>query len=125
MTPTAGETYTHERTFSKPEVRQFTELSGDAGEHHVEENAEGELLVQGLLTATLPTKIGGDFDVLARQMTFHFRRPVWTGETVTCAVTFGTVEPRGNGDLDVEAEFDCTCDGESVLRGSFEGLIRG
>ncbi|WP_435194922.1 dehydratase [Natronomonas sp. EA1] len=124
MTPSAGETHAFDRTFTKADVRQFTELSGDAGDHHVEENADGQLLVQGLLTATLPTKVGGEFDVLARRMTFHFRRPVWTGEEVHSEVTFETVAERPDGNLEVEAVFDCTRESEPVLQGTFEGLIR-
>jgi hypothetical protein len=34
----------------------------------------GRLMAHGLLTATLPTKIAGDMNFIARQMTFEFHR---------------------------------------------------
>ena len=80
-----GTTVTHERTFTPEDVRTFTTVSGDAGDHHVETDDEGRLLVQGLLTATLPTKVGGDLNVLASRMEFDFWRPVYTGEHVVCS----------------------------------------
>lgn len=59
-------------------LRKF---SGDDGIHHLTPDEQGRLVVQGLLTATLPTKVGGDNNVLARTMNFEFTRPVFTGDT--------------------------------------------
>jgi hypothetical protein len=59
-----GEVITYERTFTEEEIRAFAELSGDTGQQHVERDAEGRLMAQGLLTATLPTKIGGEVNCL-------------------------------------------------------------
>jgi acyl dehydratase len=124
--PAAGDRATYTRTFTHDDVRQFVDVSNDEGEHHLEPDDEGRLLVHGLLTATLPTKLGGDLDVLARTMEFEFTRPVYTGETVTCEAVFETVEPRENGDAEVRAAFECTKAGETVvMRGTFEGVIRG
>lgn len=50
------------------DVRQFTAFSGDDQTRHVEEDAEGWLMVQGLLTATLPTEIGGKLEVMAHHL---------------------------------------------------------
>lgn len=121
----AGEEYTVERTFTSEEVETFVELSRDEGRHHVEPDDAGRLLVHGLLTATMPTEVGGRHDVLASRMTFRFRGPVYTGQRVTCTVTYTAVEPTGGGDRRVEAEFVCTHDdGETVLTGSYAGVIR-
>ena len=87
-----GETRTWIRSFQEDEVREFSRLSGDAGRHHVMPDEQGRLMVQGLLTATLPSKIGGDLDFLAREMTFHFERPVFTGDTIRCRVTIDRVD---------------------------------
>ena len=54
---------------------------------------KGRVMVQGLLTATLPTKIGGDLNFIARELTFQFVRPVFAGDTVRCEVTVGGLEP--------------------------------
>jgi 3-hydroxybutyryl-CoA dehydratase len=119
-----GTVVTHERTFTPDEVRAFTTVSGDEGDHHVETDEEGRLLVQGLLTATLPTKVGGDLNVLASRMEFEFRRPVYTGEHIACEVTFVDVD---HGDrVAVTAEFEAvrTDDDTTVMAGLFEGIIR-
>jgi len=125
MDLTEGDTVAVERTFTAEDVRAFTEVSGDRGDHHLEPDEEGRLLVHGLLTATLATEIGGRHDVLARTMEYRFRRPVYTGETVRCAAEFTTVERRADGRTEVAADltFTRTDDGEVVLTGGFDGVI--
>lgn len=123
MTIKEGQVREYERTFTTEDVRQFTDVSGDAGEHHVERDEEGRLVVQGLLTATLPTKIGGDLNVVARTMTFEFLRPVYTGDAVTCRATAEDIREREDR---IEATIDFTCrnqDGDVVLEGQVEGVI--
>lgn len=120
--PTAGTTHTVERTFTPEEVRQFADLSGDTQSRHTDPDDEGRVLVHGLLTATLPTQIGGDLEVLARTMTFEFRRPVYTGETITCTWTHESVTEREDR-YALTAEVVCTVDGTTVMDGSLEGII--
>ncbi|MFC4450103.1 MaoC/PaaZ C-terminal domain-containing protein [Halorussus aquaticus] len=122
--PAAGDIRTFERTFTPEEVRQFAELSGDRQPRHLESDEEGRLLVHGLLTATMPTKIGGDFEVLGRSMTFEFLRPVYTGDTVTCEMTVETVEEHEDR-YDLTASVTCENEnGETVMTGTVEGLVR-
>lgn len=52
--------------------------------HHITPDEQGRLVVQGLLTSTLPTKVGGDHNLLARKMNFEFLRPVYTEDTIIC-----------------------------------------
>ncbi len=120
--PEPGAVLTHERTFTPDEVRAFADLSGDRGEHHERPDDEGRLLVHGLLTATIPTKIGGDLDVLARTMTYDFHRPVYTGQYVECEVTIDAIDRRDDR-ADVEASVACHVAGELVLTGSFDGVV--
>lgn len=54
-----GDIITFERTFTVRDVELFTEVSGDKGIHHITPDEQGRLVVQGLLTATLPTKVEG------------------------------------------------------------------
>lgn len=118
-----GDVREYERTFTTDDVRQFTEVSGDAGEHHIEPDEEGRLMVHGLLTATLPTKIGGDLDYIARTMDFEFYRPVYTDETITC---LGRVESLDEqpGRVNAVFAFECTNqDGDRVLEGTTNGVI--
>src|SRR2546425_9130115 len=87
-----GDKNSWERTFSVEEVLLFGQLSGDQGIHHIKADEQGRLMVQGLLTATLPTKMGGDLNYIARDMTFEFVRPVFTGDTIHCETTITRYE---------------------------------
>ena len=89
----SGETLSWTRTFTEDDIRDFARLSGDAGTHHLQPDEQGRLMAHGLLTATLPTKIGGDLNFIARELTFQFLRPVFAGDTITCEVTLVDLQP--------------------------------
>lgn len=123
MTVEEGETRTYERTFTDDDVRQFAELSGDTGQHHVERDEQGRLMAHGLLTATLPTKIGGELNFVAKTMTFEFHRPVYAGDTVTCETEMTRVVDGDSRTL-LSADFVChNQDDERVLSGESEGFV--
>lgn len=116
---------TFARTFTKEDVELFTKISGDEGIHHIAPDEQGRLVIQGLLTATLPTKIGGDLNVLARTMDFEFLRPVFTGDTIICNVEIERYEKQENGRTAITAGIICeNRHGKEVLKGSFSGIIR-
>jgi 3-hydroxybutyryl-CoA dehydratase len=118
-----GDIITFERTFTTEDVKLFTKVSGDEGSHHVTPDEQGRLVVQGLLTATLPTKVGGDYNVLARTMNFEFLRPVFTGDTIRCEVTIEQFEKQDNRTR-ITASFLCKNQNEKeVMRGNFSGVI--
>lgn len=124
MNLNVGDIIQFERTFTKEDVEIFTGVSMDEGEHHTKPDELGRLVVQGLLTATLPTKVGGDYSVLARKMNFEFLRPVFTGDTIHCEVTIETLEPKPNNRVAIMAVFLCTNQqGKQVLTGNFAGVI--
>lgn len=126
MSLTVGDIITFERTFTLRDVELFTEISGDEGIHHLTPDAQGRLVIQGLLTATLPTKVGGDYNVLARTMNFEFLRPVFTGDTIICEVTIEKYDRQENKNnrVAILATFLCTNQHEKeVLKGNFEGVI--
>jgi acyl dehydratase len=119
-----GKTLTYERTFTVEEVQQFADLSGDAQPRHTEPDADGRVMVQGLLTATMPTKLGGDHEVLALKMEFEFLHPVYRGERITCSATYERVVER---DDRYEFTWDVVCENEeekAVLDATIEGLVR-
>ena len=119
-----GDTTSWERTFTVDEVLQFGILTGDQGIHHVEPDEHGRLLVQGLLTATLPTKLGGDMNFIARQMVFEFQRPVFTGDTIRCEITITQYE-RVDEHINMAALWECRNQhGKPVLTGHAHGIIR-
>ena len=119
-----GEIITFERTFTERDVELFIEISGDEGIHHKTPDEQGRLVIQGLLTATLPTKIGGDHNVLARNMNFEFLRPVFTGDTIICEVKIEKYERQDNNRTAIIASFSCNNQNEKeVLKGDFSGVI--
>src|SRR5215469_1956752 len=119
-----GDVIVWERTFTVEEVRFFGQVSGDQGIHHVETDEQGRLMVQGLLTATLPTKIGGDLNYIAREMVFEFLRPVFTGDTIRCEVTITHLE-KADGRINMSATGVCRNQhGKEVLTGHTHGIIR-
>ena len=119
-----GDNISWQRTFTEADIRAFTELSGDAGEHHLQPDAQGRLMAHGLLTATLPTKIGGEMNFIAREMTFQFQRPVFSGDTIACEVTVSSLE-RSEQLLKIETTFVCrNQNGKEVMTGIARGVIR-
>lgn len=124
MSLTVGDIIKFERTFTNEDVEVFTKVSRDEGTHHTNPDEQGRLVIQGLLTATLPTKVGGDNNVLARTMNFEFLRPIFTGDTISCAVTIERYEKQVNDRITISASFQCTNQNEKpVLKGNFEGII--
>lgn len=124
MTLKAGDVIRFERSFTVEDVERFSKVSGDEGIHHLQPDERGRLVVQGLLTATLPTKIGGDNNVLARKMTFEFLRPVFTTDTIVCKVTIEQYDKQEERTL-ITSSFTCQNQhGKEIMNGSFSGIIR-
>ncbi|AJK87866.1 MULTISPECIES: enoyl-CoA hydratase [Lysinibacillus] len=119
-----GEKITFERTFTKEDVELFTKVSKDEGVHHITPDEQGRFVVQGLLTATLPTKVGGDYNVLARNMNFEFLRPVFSEDTIRCDVIIEQFEQDEKNRTAITAIFTCINQlDKEVLKGSFSGSI--
>jgi 3-hydroxybutyryl-CoA dehydratase len=119
-----GDTLSWKRTFTMEDITMFARLSGDAGEHHFVPDEQGRLMAHGLLTATLPTKIGGDMNLIAREMTFRFLRPVFAGDTIECVVRLITATPA-DGYTGIDSEWRCTNQhGKEVMTGRGTGIIR-
>ncbi|RJG22162.1 MaoC family dehydratase N-terminal domain-containing protein [Paenibacillus thiaminolyticus] len=119
-----NDVFTWERTFTKEDVLEFGRISGDQGIHHVEPDERGRLMVQGLLTASIGTKIGGDLNYIAREMISEFIRPVFTGDTITCEVTLTKIEQlEGVKKVEIRSIYR-NQQGKEVLIGSSHGIIR-
>lgn len=120
----AGSRHVWSRKITDDEIRRFSELSGDKGSHHIERDAQGRLMAHGLLTATLPTKIGGDLDYMARTMHFEFLRPVYGGDELTCTGIAESVVEQSTR-FKIEFLFEIVNQrGELVLKGNTTGQIR-
>ncbi|GAB3049777.1 FAS1-like dehydratase domain-containing protein [Virgibacillus ainsalahensis] len=119
-----GDVLTWERTFTKEDVLEFGRISGDLGEHHVESDEDGRLMVQGLLTASIGTKIGGDLNYIAREMVNEFMRPVFTGDTITCETTLtDVVQAEGRKKVKMKSVYR-NQKGKEVIIGTSDGIIR-
>jgi acyl dehydratase len=119
-----GDVFVHERTFDHEDVLAFLRITGDAGSHHAAPGADGRRVVHGLLTASIPTKLGGDLNYLAREMNFEFLLPVYTGDTIRCEVTITELEPKPGR---TRVAFRGACKnqhGEEVLRITSRGVVR-
>ena len=124
MAVEAGQRFSYERTFTREDVEAFAEVSGDRGVHHMQPDSKGRIMLQGLLTATLPTKMGGDMNYIARKISFDFVRPVYVGDTVRAEAVVKEVT-RAEGYFRVAIDIVCVNqNGEEVLRGWTEGVIR-
>ena len=80
-------------------------------------------MAHGLLTATLPTKLGGDMNYIARTMNFEFVKAVYAGDELTCV---GTVVSAIAQSVRYKVSFAFEIknqDGEIVLRGTTAGQI--
>lgn len=119
-----GQRMSHTRVFTKEDVRLFGELSGDKGIHHVQPDSLGRIMVQGLLTATIPTKMGGDMNFIARDGCFHFLRPVYVGDTVSCDAEITSAQ---KDERYVRLSIQTRCVNQSkeeVMTGEISGVIR-
>jgi acyl dehydratase len=121
--PTEGDVITHERIFTAEDVREFGEITGDQQSIHTDPDEDGRLIAQGLLTGSLMTKIGGDLSYIAQTMEYEFRRPVFTGETITCEWTVESVAEREDRYLLENDVVYHNGDDEIVVDASTTGLI--
>jgi 3-hydroxybutyryl-CoA dehydratase len=119
-----GDVFTWQRTFTEEEILQFTQLSGDKGRHHMERDEKGRLMVHGLFTASIGTKIGGDLNYIAREMNFEFIRPVFTGDTITCELTITDITPMDGYKRVAMKTVYRNQHGKEVLIGTSKGIIK-
>jgi 3-hydroxybutyryl-CoA dehydratase len=119
-----GDHFGFERRFTLEDVERFAAISGDRGVHHVRPDERGRIMLQGLLTATLPTKLGGDLNYIARSMNFEFPRPVFAGDTITAEAVVEKISQSNRGSR-IRIRYVCrNQEGKEVLLGTTDGVIR-
>jgi acyl dehydratase len=119
-----GDKLSWSRTFTEEDIRLFLKLSGDEGVQHLVPDEQGRLMAHGLLTATLPTKIGGDMNFIARELTFQFHRPVFAGDTIVCEVELVELEPAEQF-IHVVSKWVCRNQhAKEVMTGEARGMVR-
>lgn len=118
-----GRTFSWTREVTNEDIAEFGELTGDLGRHHLHRDGQGRLMAHGLLTASMPTKLGGDLHYMARTMHFEFLRPAYGGDTLTCVGTVLSVL-RKTTRVKVEFSFEVRSQkGELLLTGTSSGNI--
>ncbi|MBP7582619.1 MAG: MaoC family dehydratase [Spirochaetes bacterium] len=122
-----GNVFRVTRTFSEDETRRFGEITRDYNPVHYDDrfsSAKGfpARICHGLLVAGIITEIGGQIGWLASGMNFHFMKPVFFGDTVTCAVTILSVDD--NGRARATAAYT-NQRGEKVLAAELNGYLPG
>jgi len=121
INPKINLTLTIKRAFSRAQILAFAELSGDFGDHHV--NPEKRAMAQGLLVASLVTKLGGDMNYVARSMDMEFLLPVYEDEPVVGELTVTQlVKTQKRIKLTMECKIINEA-GEVVVRGITAGQI--
>jgi 3-hydroxybutyryl-CoA dehydratase len=119
-----GETRIWERTFSARDVRQFGQIAKDNSIQHMIPDEQGRLMVHDLLIATLPTRLDGELNYIARNVSFVLVHPVFVGDTVRCEITI-TQLAQEELHTRMSATFICRNQkGQAVLMGNTSGFIR-
>jgi 3-hydroxybutyryl-CoA dehydratase len=123
----AGDTFSVSRTFTKDDVLEFADISRDYNPVHFDKRfadvkkLEGRIC-HGLLVASLITEIGGQIGWFASRMDFHFREPVYFGDTIQCDFTITAINDRRRAKA--EAIFK-NQDRVTVLEAAITGIIPG
>ncbi len=92
-----GDTFTLTRTFTDADVDAFARISQDHNPIHSDRRfialkGFSGPICHGLLVGGMITEVGGQIGWLASGMNFRFRKPVYSGDTVTCRFTLTRVE---------------------------------
>ena len=91
--------FTVERTFTEQDVMQFADITRDYNPYHLDDRftAVKKLpgrICHGLLVASMMTQIGGQMGWLASRFDFHFKKPVYFGDTITCTVILHDIDEK-------------------------------
>ena len=120
-----GDTFTTSRTFDEQSVREFSRMTKNHNPVYSDEkfvkvkNLKGKVC-PGLLVGSLVTEIGGQNGWLASKLDLRFKKPVYVGDTVTCALTISCMASKGL----TEAKAVCrNQQGEIVLEAFLKGYI--
>jgi 3-hydroxybutyryl-CoA dehydratase len=120
-----GDTFTASRTFLEQDIIDFADMTRDYNPVHFDERfirakkLRGRIC-HGLLVGSLVTEIGGQIGFYASKLDFRFKKPVYSGETITCTLT---ISARNERNL-AEAKAVCRNTGsEIVLEAFLQGYV--
>jgi len=122
-----GDIFNILRTFTEEQTVHFGDITRDFNPVHYDERfARAKKfpgrICHGLLVASMICEIGGQVGWLASGMNFHFRRPVYFGETITCCLTITDIDEKGRAKAKATYQNQ---DGIVVLEAFLTGIIPG
>ncbi|OQY03389.1 MAG: acyl dehydratase [Desulfobacteraceae bacterium 4572_123] len=123
----SGDTLIVRRTFTEADTKIFGDISKDYNPIHYDEryasvkNMKGRIC-HGLLVGSMVTEIGGQVGWLASRMNFHFRAPVYFGDTIECRLTITKIDSRGRAGADAVFHNQ---EGIMVMEAELEGIVPG
>lgn len=96
-----GQSFRWRRAITEADLWATIRLTGDHGGYHVDEAFARRagfrtVITPGLLQAGMMTKLGGDLNFLAREITFSYVKPVYVGDVLEAVITVTAVEPAKN-----------------------------
>ena len=124
---TVGDTFTVSRKFTEQDMLNFADITRDYNPIHFDERfvsakkLKGRIC-HGLLVGSLLTEIGGEIGWLASEMNFHFKKPVYFGDTIDCSLTITKIDGRNRAKAEVIYRNQ---DGTVVLEAELGGILPG
>ena len=124
---TVGETFTVSRKFTEQDMITFADITRDYNPIHFDErfvaakNLKGRIC-HGLLVGSLLTEIGGQIGWLASEMNFHYKKPVYFGDTIECSLTITKIDRCNRARAEVIYRNQ---DGVVVLEAELAGILPG
>lgn len=118
-----GQIITYKKIFTKEEVSYIGKVMGFLGSHHEKPNEKGQYLNQGLLSAILTNRIGGEYNILMYKMDFQFLEKVYTDEEIVCENKIIKIEEKRNKKhIKIKSEL-FNEENKLVLSGILEGIL--
>ena len=120
-----GESFAHSRTFTKEDTELFGDVTRDYNPVHYDPRwAEAKgfhgLICHGLMVGSMICEIGGQLGWLATGMTFKYIKPIYLGDTITCAFTITRIEDSGRAEAEA---FFSNEHGEQVCQAFLTGRL--
>lgn len=121
-----GDRHVFRRVITAEDLRDMVRLTRDRGGYHVDERfarAAGfrTVITPGLVQASMATKIGGDLNFLAQEITFRYLKPVYAGDALEAVVEITAVE-RERRRISLETTIT-NQHGEVVLTSTAQGFL--
>jgi 3-hydroxybutyryl-CoA dehydratase len=122
-----GDRFRVVRTFTEQDIVGFAAASKDYNPVHFDDRFAAAKkfkgrICHGLLVGGMLTQIGGQLGLLAKEIHFQFKKPVFVGDTIACQMTITKMTVRGAVEGDVVFT---NSDGVVVILAEVKGNLPG